>query len=1069
MDKISYEWIEFYSELANKLIQYKNNRLELIKIVQGIFANINMPMPKLESDGVLIDFDPFTFYSLFNKGLTDVNRIKIATEMAKQLGIKAAVPQSFEGIPVVNNQSATFYYFKNNRKKGEIDNLWNVFVAGLEYADTQSEDNKQNLIKAYDTVSKQKGVRWNITMGLYWIRPYDYINLDSRNRSFLSNDNNQTNMPKPFAKKMASLLKNPISGTQYVQLVAECKEILKQDNLGFKTFPELSYSAWKMYGGKSSSNQEDTKINLDKLENILMQYRKNFQKNWENEKYKWEAIKQFQDNWDIEADNFAGMIKTAMGKTFNLLASGYAYPRQMILNFAEVAPEETRQMFRNLYDETKDIAVRTQQFMDAAKQIQEKYGDGNWKNHYQNTNSISTYLWLRYPDKYYIYKSSIYRVVAAELDADYEIKENGKPESMAKGFAMYDAICNIILQDKELIDMFQDALTDDCYSDPYFKTLTIDVGYYLGKHYGEKPKTHQNQWFPVDYNPGITKQKWEELLNDSTVFTKSALQIMARLMDCGGEATCTQLANKYGETKNFYNVGGSSLAQRIAEKIDCEVMKTNDGKTKWWPIVFVGKNAGKDEAGSYIWKLRDELKEALKNTDLSYLPLYVDDAPAIWKISQGSDSTGVPDDKKKIFMQRNVVVVHGQTKPMGKSKVSQGEIFRNLIKKGDYFYLCYASSIQLLGQFTTEEAEPNQEMKDGWVERQYKTIAVSLDLSPYTGDSNWWAPNGNSTCIMIKKDEYKDFEERILQPYFNLKLNKDGIPYKSYSEADFLNEVYMKKEQYEDLVARLEHKKNVILQGAPGVGKTFAAKRLAYSIMGKVDDSQIEFIQFHQNYTYEDFIMGYRPDTNGGFKLNEGIFYRFCKKAEAQPNKKFFFIIDEINRGNLSKIFGELMMSIENEYRGKAKIKLAYRDELFSVPKNLYIIGMMNTADRSLAMIDYALRRRFSFFEMEPGFDSDGFTKYQKDLNNETFNKLIDQVKILNENIKNDRSLGKGFRIGHSHFCEMDKTANEQDQLKWMQAVVKYDILPTLEEYWFDEQITLDDWSKKLRGVVNDN
>ena len=243
----------------------------------------------------------------------------------------------------------------------------------------------------------------------------------------------------------------------------------------------------------------------------------------------------------------------------------------------------------------------------------------------------------------------------------------------------------------------------------------------------------------------------------------------------------------------------------------------------------------------------------------------------------------------------------------------------------------------------------------------------------------------------------------------------------------------------------MRQKKNIILQGAPGVGKTFTAKRLAYSLLGQKDNDQIEMVQFHQNFSYEDFIMGYKPTEDGGFALRPGVFYNFCKKAKSNPDKQYYFIIDEINRGNLSKIFGELLMLIENSYRGK-NIKLAYTGDDFTVPENIFIIGMMNTADRSLAMIDYALRRRFSFFEMEPGFSTDGFRQYQENLHNETFNKVIDAIVKLNNVIANDDSLGAGFCIGHSYFCNQEKVSKE-----WLQNVVNYDIAPMLKEYWFDD------------------
>ena len=282
-----------------------------------------------------------------------------------------------------------------------------------------------------------------------------------------------------------------------------------------------------------------------------------------------------------------------------------------------------------------------------------------------------------------------------------------------------------------------------------------------------------------------------------------------------------------------------------------------------------------------------------------------------------------------------------------------------------------------------------------------------------------------------------------------------------YSKEKFLEQVYMDSENYELLKEVLLRKKNLILQGPPGVGKTFTAKRLAYSIMGCVDENRVECIQFHQSYSYEDFVMGYKP-SGDSFKLEPGVFYEFCKKASGDVGRPYFFIIDEINRGNMSKIFGELLMLIEADYRGK-ELKLAYDKRPLSVPENIYLIGMMNTADRSLAMIDYALRRRFSFFTMEPGFDSRGFRKHQNVLNNETFDTLIEKIKGLNMDISQDASLGGGFCIGHSYFCCQAVMTDE-----YMQSVVEYDILPMLEEYWFDEHTKLQKWQNILRGVFVD-
>ena len=950
-------------------------------------------------------------------------------------------------------------------------------------------------------------------------------------------------------------------------------------------------------------------IDTGKLRQVLEGYKAYFPSHWDDEKYKWEAVKHFQDHWNIEAEDFGAMFKEATDKTYNLLASGYAYPRRMIQIFAKADEAAVRQMFRELFDESRDLAERVKAFQASAEAIRAKYDDGTWSNHYQNTNAVSTYLWLRYPDKYYIYKYELARDAAVVLGFGFQPKPNGSVDSMLGSFALYDDIRAFLQQDEEIKNMLHKAMTDTCYPDKMLRTATIDVCFYLSRFYlnEQKAKQEKEEWFPQDYTPELTVEDWTELLQDTAVFTLNALQIVKRMKDYGGQATCKQLSIRYGETPNFYSAGSVALARRIVEKTKCPVLETDAETSKFWPILYTGRGADSSMEGTYVWRLRSELSAALDQVDLSKIPLYAEVSPSIWKISHGTDATGISEFNKRVFEKRKVVVVHSQTKAKATSKVTQGQSFMEAVRKGDYFYLCYGSSIQLLGQFTSEKPVPNPEMKEGWYEREYQVIAKSKDTAAYTGAKKWWTPNDNSTCIKVAEDEKLQFEELILQPYFGISLdelfgtakekhsywwlkvnpkirsfsdwkldeeqnytlyNENGhkrkifqnfldakvgdivIGYEAdpvnkivalaritqgndgeklyfknteglsvpieyaalrecreldkmeffaqpngslfkltkgeydcimdmireenplrqpdavvtkYTKQDFLKAVYMTEERYHVLEALLRNKMNVILQGAPGVGKTFTAKKLAYSMMGEKDDSRIGLVQFHQNYSYEDFIMGYRPDGEG-FKLTEGIFYRFCQTAANHPDKDYFFIIDEINRGNMSKIFGELLMLIEKDYRG-SKATLAYSGMPFSVPENLYIIGMMNTADRSLAMIDYALRRRFSFFEMEPGFHSEGFQKYQAGFGNETFNALIDQVKALNKEIAEDPSLGRGFRIGHSYFCGRKAGECTTD---WMRSVVEFDILPMLSEYWFDDSGKLQRWEKNLRGVFDD-
>lgn len=754
----------------------------------------------------------------------------------------------------------------------------------------------------------------------------------------------------------------------------------------------------------------------DIFKEVIADYKRDFTEfQWKNERYKWEAIQCFQRNWNINTVNFPDMLKRSLDKTYNLLASMSNYAKAMIIGFAEAAPEEVRGAFIALYDESRDVVERIQAFKAQAEEMLEKYGDGA-RQHFQTENAITVYLWLRYPDTYGIYKYGEIKPAAKLLVADYVFKKGAYAANIRNWLNFCNEIRDELLEDTELIELMKSHLTESCWPDSELRTLTMDVVFYISRFYSQKSKVtylseitealkslggkghlndicrvmkergklqsiltnpawtnavsreiqshstdaqsyvegnddlfysvegigsgvwglrdyqpdQEEHWWPTEdeYSPGLSKEQWLALLDDREVFFDSSLAIVKRFKDYGGAATCTQLAIKYGESKNYYLSGSTYLARRIVEKTGCPVMPRDSENSRWWPVIYLGKPADKEkEQGSYIWKLRKELSDALDQFDLSNVPLYAE-------------------------------------------------------KESD---------IEL------ETPEP-------------------------------------------------EIEAPAVDPY---------------DKAAFLNQVYMSGERYDTLVALLKHRKNVILQGAPGVGKTFAAKRLAWSIMGAQDESRIQFVQFHQNYAYEDFIMGYKPDGEG-FKLTEGIFYEFCQRAGQDRNRDYFFIIDEINRGNLSKIFGELLMLIEKDYRG-TPATLAYTRKPFTVPENIYIIGMMNTADRSLALIDYALRRRFSFYDMEPGFDMEGFQAYQKGLDNETFDRLIECVRELNRAILKDPALGAGFRIGHSYFCNQQECTDE-----WMKAVVYYDILPTLREYWFDDSATLKQWENRLSGVFDD-
>ena len=281
-----------------------------------------------------------------------------------------------------------------------------------------------------------------------------------------------------------------------------------------------------------------------------------------------------------------------------------------------------------------------------------------------------------------------------------------------------------------------------------------------------------------------------------------------------------------------------------------------------------------------------------------------------------------------------------------------------------------------------------------------------------------------------------------------------------------LRDLFVNEEQFARILDSIKRRKNLILQGPPGVGKIFIAKRIAWCLIGRKDSSPVEMVQFHQSYAYEDFVQGWRPTETGGFKLRNGVFFEFCRRAGESPNTPFVFIIDEINRGNLSRIFGELLMLIEADKRGREyAIPLTYSaaGERFSVPENVHILGLMNTADRSLAMVDYALRRRFGFETLRPAFRTEEFRDYliEAEVDRSLVNRIVESMSTINERIREDEDLGPGFQIGHSYFVP----GGDEDSLDehWFRTIVDTQIEPLLREYWFDRPKTVAELLEGLR------
>jgi GTPase subunit of restriction endonuclease len=371
---------------------------------------------------------------------------------------------------------------------------------------------------------------------------------------------------------------------------------------------------------------------------------------------------------------------------------------------------------------------------------------------------------------------------------------------------------------------------------------------------------------------------------------------------------------------------------------------------------------------------------------------------------------------------------------------------------------------------------------------------VEVEWDPDFKEKSWYFYTNRSTIWRLRMDDsykFKEYAEKLRDfvwydkeqdyDWFGKHLQQASetdqilsefieVGRQPYSTADLIaSGVFLTEEELENILERLQSKKAMILQGPPGVGKTFIVRKLAYALMKEIDNDRLEMVQFHQSYSYDDFVRGYRPVPGkaGSFVLQNGVFFEFCQKAIRDPDREYVFIIDEINRGNISQIFGELLMLIEPDKRGpEYALPLAYRTEdepAFYVPPNLYLIGLMNVADRSLAMVDYAMRRRFVFITLKPQYESELFSQWllERGMDTELIQLIVERMSKLNQDIRDDPLLGENYELGHSFFLPKGDNFGGLDQ-NWYRRVMRTEIVPLLKEYWFDNPKQAKEAEKRL-------
>ena len=829
----SFAWMDFYSELATALLEFANDRKPLIEKVKAIYANAGMKLPTLERDNNIVDIDPFTVFGLFNKGITNDNRIAILNQIKKLFNISASVPTDFDGIPVLNNMSATFYYFSDGRGEKDIDNLWTLFQYAISYADTQEDEAK--FVAAFDTVVAQKGVSWNITMGLYWIRPMTFINLDARNRKLL--ENNQSRF-KPDID-IIKMLKRMVSAENYLLLMDKTKVTMSE----YKSFPELSLDAWKM-------STEDSEV---------------------------------------------------------------------------------------------------------------FYGEDS----------------------------------------------------------------------------------------SYWPTL-------------------------AEYDPKLSKEDWKKYLLEVEIpHHPSPMKMLKGIIELGGEASCKQLANKFGGHPSVYVGCTTNFGRRVKKYFNLPPCMDGE-QERFFPFPFYGKAIDDEEGHSYIYKIRPQLLAALKEVDLSkFNPNYEEGEEEMTDVAMNTILYGPPGTGKTYNTVVYAVAII-ENKPVASIKAESysAVLERYNAYKADgliefttfhqsYGYEEFIEGIKPVMDSDDEHSDIQYSIEDGLFKAfcnkasmpatKKANVDLGLNKTPTIWKVSLWSTGDNPTrteClenghIRIGWDDYgpditddTDFSEnggKNVLNSFIYKMKVGDIVFSCYSSTtiDAIGVVTGDYEwcngQFDDGLNRLR-KVNWIVKGInEDIVEINGGSTMTLSTVYKLKVSLADAMALIQKHL---------PAT-----------------VQMDDKRNQVFIIDEINRGNISKIFGELITLIESSKRiGQAegmKAKLPYSQQLFGVPDNVYIIGTMNTADRSIATIDTALRRRFRFKEMMPDAEVLSGISVDDISISDMLSRMNKRIAVLYD---------REHTIGHAYFIPL----RDNPTIEQLAEIFENAIVPLLQEYFYEDY-------EKIRLVLGDN
>ena len=795
-------------------------------------------------------------------------------------------------------------------------------------------------------------------------------------------------------------------------------------------------------------------VAVNSIRRVVSQYKESFEVWFPEEMYKWRAVQCFQEHWNPERADFAEMLKESLAQAGNLLDTNYSFPCKMITFFAEKEPDTVRSMFQQLLAPGADIVEQIQSFKQSADTLLAKYQfKESMKQHYQKDRTICTYLFFAQPDRYFLYQYGKLKAFLAETGLQAACKM-GDSQNVLTYQEVANRVLSCVQQDSELLNLFETKraeLGSLYYPDSAHHLLTDDIIYYGSQLY------KSDYWpSPAEYDPEISAEQWLELFVDRTVCTAENLLILKTMQELGGEATCKQLSLQSGGTSAHYNSSMVQLARRVQEKTGCPLVQNENEDRKWWPILFVGRTALPGQPGTYSWKLRDELADALKLLSQKE----VNDPMPFAKntILYGPPGTG------KTYQTVNYAVAIIEGKSLEDVQAENHEEvlkrYRQYRQDGRIEFTTFHQSfgyedfIEGIRPVFAEDTDENTgdisyEIADGIFKKFCATAqppVVDPKQNPYgfsesptiwkvslasTGDNpvrDYCMKHG---CIRIGWDEYG---ESIT----------DDMDYHVGGKT-VLN-AFLSRMQPGDIILSCYTAHSIdaigVVTGEPEWHPEFDHYKRLRTVRWLIQGQNIDIEEFRLEKSLTLSTV-YRLNTTVESVIEVLGKHGFSGIAPVKGTKgPYVFIIDEINRGNISKIFGELITLIEPSKRlgqsEELQAKLPYSHKGFGIPDNVYLLGTMNTADRSIALLDTALRRRFSFVEMMPdsgvldGVEVEGIS-------------VSGLLTTLNRRI--EVLFDREHTLGHAFFTPLRQSPSMQT----LGEIFRDKVIPLLQEYFYDD------------------